>query len=149
MSTTPIGVVFDGTDVQDVDGLYLEITAGLDDSPTVRGEDVTVPYADGQVARPRRFHEMRILLTGHVRGVGATAGDAQADYRANVTAMRALFDPAADPADIVCTLEDGTTATAAARTLSVATVNVIPSEWSNVSIELLALEDWTLEVAGS
>lgn len=144
-----IGLTFDGNDIQDLDGLYLEITAGLDDSPAVRGEDVTVPYADGQTARPRRFHERRLLLTGFVRGVGSSSTEAQADYRANAYAMTSLFDPAADPADLVAILEDGQTATCAARTLSIATVKVIPSEFTNVSIEMLAVEDWTYELAGS
>lgn len=140
-----IGLTFDGTDVQDVNGLHLVITQGLGDSPTVRGTDVTVPGAAGQTARPRKFHERRILLGGpdsFVRGDGATEADRRADYRTNVRAMLTLFDAAAAPADLVATLEDGDTATIACRTLSVATVELVPGEWAAVSIELLALEDW-------
>lgn len=147
-----IGLTYAATDVQDFDGLHLEITQGLGDSPTVRGTDVTVPGAAGQTARPRKFHERRLLLAGpnsFVRGDGATEALRQADYRTNVRAMLALFDPAAAPADLVATLENGYTATIAARTLSVATVELVPSEWAAVSIELLALEDWTYEVVGS
>jgi hypothetical protein len=139
-----IGLTYGANDIQVLDGLYLEIVGGLDDSPTVRGEDVTVPYADGQTTRPRRFHERRILLAGHVTGTGATTALAQGDYRGNVKAMLALFDAAAAAADLVASLEDGTTATVAARTLSVVTVPVAPSEWSSVSIELLAVEDWAI-----
>lgn len=143
-----VGLTFDATDVQDLDGLYLEITSGLDDSPTVRGEDVTVPYADGQTARPRRFHERRLILTGFVRGSGADETAQRSDYRTNVRAMLTLFDPAADPADLVATLEDGYLATIAARTLSVVTTSDVPT-FARVSIELLAVEDWSYAVVGS
>lgn len=140
-----VGLTFDGTDIQDFNGLHLVITQGLGDSPTVRGTDVTVPGAAGQQARPRVFHERRILLAGpdsFVRGDGATEAARRADYRSNVRAMLALFDPTGAPAALVATLEDGDTATIAARTLSVATVELEPGEYAAVSIELLALEDW-------
>lgn len=147
MTTNPlttIGLTFDATDVQLEDALFLEIVSGLDTSATVRGEDVTVPYADGQTPRPRRFHERRILLAGYVTGNGATPALAAEYYRANVRAMLALFDPAADPAALVATLEGGaTTATITARTLSVISETYVPSLLSYVSIELLATEDWT------
>ena len=144
-----IALTYAASDVQDLDGRHLEITQGLGDSPTVRGTDVTVPGAAGQTARPRRFHERRILLTGFVRGSGATEADRQADYRTNVRAMLALFDATAAPADLVATLEDDATATIAARTLSVATVERVPGEWADVSIELLAVEEWSYVEAGS
>lgn len=144
-----IGLTFDGVDVQDIDGLFLELVGGLSDSPTVRGIDVTVPGADGQVARPRRFHERRPLLAGFVRGSGATQAIRQSDYRSNVRAMLSLFDATAEPADLVAALEDDATATIPARTLQVATVDVIPGEYANVSIEMLGIEDWAFEDAGS
>lgn len=156
MTTTAatIGLTYDGTDIQDLDGLFLEITQGLDDSPTsVRGVDVTVPGADGQTARPRRFHERRIVLAGFVRGSGFDTEDRQADYRANVRDMLVLFETgggaAYTPADLVVTLEDGSTQTVQARTLSVITVPVIPSEYSSVSVELLVVAAWTVEALGS
>ena len=149
-----IGLTYDGADIQVLDGLFLEITQGLDGSPTaVRGIDTTVPGADGQVARPRRFHERRIALEGFVRGVGATTADAQAEYRVNVRAMNILFETgggaAVEPKDLVCYLEDGTTATVPARTLAVEPTLRIPSEWSDVAVVLLAVEDWTYETPGS
>jgi hypothetical protein len=144
-----IGVSFGGFDVQDIDGLHLEITQGLNDSPTVRGIDVTVPGLDGQIVRPRKFHERRLLLSGFVRGSGSTHDDRQASYRANVRLMNALFDPALTPDDLVATLEDGSLATCAARTLDVKAPDVIPSEFAYVSIELLALEDWAYSGDGS
>jgi hypothetical protein len=144
-----IPLTFDGVDIQDLDGLHLEIVQGLNESPTVRGEDVTIPSADGQTYRPRRFHERRILLSGFVRGDGAAQSDRRADYRQNVKSMQALFSTTAAPADLVATLEDGTTATIVCRTLSVLSVERVPSEWADLSIELLALEDWAYEVIGS
>lgn len=155
MTTTaaPIGLNFDGVDIQDLDGLFLQITQGLSDSPTVRGIDVTVPKADGQTPRPRRFHERRIVLTGWVRGSGSTQADRRADYRVNVDAMLALFQTGGgagyEPADLIATPEDGSTRTVAARTLSVQTGEVVAGEFANVSIELLAVEDWTVEDLGS
>ena len=148
-SAATVGLTFAATDVQDLDGLFLEITQGLADSPTARGVDVTVPGAVGQVSRPRKFHERRLLLSGFVRGSGADHATRQADYRTNVRAMLTLFDATAAAADLVATLEDGATATIAARTLSIASVDQIAGEWTDLSIELLAVEDWAYVEAGS
>lgn len=138
-----IGLTFDGIDIQNLDGIYLELTGGLNDSPAVRGVDVIVPGAAGQVARPRRFHERRILLTGSVRGSGSTEDDRRAAYRTDMKTLLALFDTAANPADLVAELEDSTTGTIAARTLSVLSTETVPSEEAAISIELLAVEDWS------
>ena len=137
-----VGLTYAASDIQNLEGLFLEITQGLGDSPTVRGVDVVVPGLAGQVARPRKFHERRIVLTGFVHGTDL------ADYRTKVRAMLALFDATAAPADLVATLEDGDIATIAARTLSVAFVEVVPG-FADLSIELLATEDWTYTAAGS
>lgn len=142
-----IGLTFKGTDVQVLDGLFLEITQGLDDSPEVRGKDVTIPSAPGQLARPRVFHSRKPVLSGWVRGAGSTTADIQASYRTNVRAMNALFDPADAPGELVATLEDGWTATTQARTLSVIPLPEVPHEEAKVSIEMLALEDWVYEEA--
>lgn len=140
---------YNGVDVQDLDGIFLEITGGLSDSPTVRGVDVLIPKADGQTARPRRFQERRILISGFVRGTGSTQADQRADYRSNMRSLLSLFDAAAAPADLVAELEDGSTATVACRTLSVASVEPVQSEYGTVSIEMLAVEDWSIVDAGS
>lgn len=139
-----IGLTYAAADIQVYDGIYLELVGGLSESPTVRGQDVTVPYADGQTTRPRRFHERRILLAGHVSGTGASTALAQATFRGNVLTLLSLFDAAAAPADLVATLETGDTATIAARTLSAMVVEGALSLWAQVSIELLAVEDWTI-----
>lgn len=144
-----IGITFDGVDVQDIDGLFLEIVGGLSDSPTVRGIDVTIPGAAGQVARPRKFHERRPLLQGWIRGFGPNQDERQAVYRQGITAMLELFDATAVPAPLVLMLEDGSTASVDARTLQVATVELVKGEYANVSIEMLAVEDWVYEALGS
>lgn len=144
-----VGVTFNGQDVQDIDGLFLEITQGLADSPDVRGVDVVIPGADGQTARPRRFDQRKVMLTGWVRGSGAGQAAQRASYRGNVRLMLGVFDVTAAPADLVATLEDGSTATLVARTLSVASADELPGEFTNLSIELLAVADWVYEDAGS
>lgn len=153
-AVAPVGLVFDSVDLQDLDGLFLEITQGLSDSPSsVRGVDVTVPGTDGQTSRPRRFHERRLVLSGFVRGSGATHSDRQADYRGNIRAMLDLFETGGGasyaPPDLVATLEDGSIATIAARATSVVSVEVVSGEYANVSVELLAVEEWAYETPGS
>lgn len=144
-----VGLTYSGTDIQNIDGLFLEITQGLNDAPTVRGIDVTVPGRDGQIVRPRRFHERRLLLAGFVRGSGADDATQRIYYRANVRNMLTLFDATALPADLVASLEDGSTATISARTADVAAPPLIEGLFANVSIELLALSDWDYVEAGS
>jgi hypothetical protein len=147
-----IGLTYKAIDIQAPDfSIFLEITQGLDDSPDVRGVDVTVPAADEQTARPRRFHQRKILLAGHVMGNGSDQATARANYRLSRQVLSALFDATAAPGDLVATLEDGSTATIPCRTLpgGLAAIEVIPSEYARLSIELLAIEDWTIEVLGS
>lgn len=152
-ATATIGLTYDGADIQVLEGLYLELREGLDESPTERGVDVTVPGLDGQVPRPRRFHERRLLLSGWVRGSGDTTEERRADYRTTVRVMQQLFPSgggnAVEPADLVAQLENGATATIPCRCLSIAANNVIPSEFTYISIELLAVEDWVYETPSS
>lgn len=155
--TTPVAAIpltYDGDDIQlstdDQLELLLQITMGLNEPGDVRGQDVTVPYRDGQVVRPRRFHELPIALTGHARGIGATQDLRRAAYRQLMRYLRALFDPARMPADLVAELEDGSTATIAARPKPGMVVNeIIQSEYAELSIPMVAVEDWTIVDAGS
>jgi hypothetical protein len=143
-----IGVSFDGTDCQPSDlAFFLEIVVGFDDSPEVRGEDVTIPYADGRVARPRRFDRRRILLEGFVMGDGDDHDEQRADYRANRRTLSQLFDPTATPATLTLTLEDGSVWAITARTLSLVVTEVVQSLYATVSVELEAVSDW--EAIGS
>lgn len=145
-----IGLTYDGVDLQPADlGYHLYLVSGLDDSPDVRGEDVTIPYLAGRLARPRRFDHRRIILEGFARGLGSDQATSRADYRAVRRGLAELFDPAREIADLVATLEDGSVATIAARPLSLVGIEAIPSEYAALSVELEAIEDWSVEVAGS
>lgn len=146
-----VGLTYDGTDLQDPDGILLEITRGLFETGDTRGVDVTVPGLDGQVVRPRRFHERRILLAGYVRGDGMDQATRRADFWNNLDQLRTLFDETGLPKALVATVPDGTTRTCDARTLPDGRIVVeqIQSEFATVSIELVALEDWLIEATGS
>jgi len=150
-SIAPVALTYDGTDIQDTDGIFLEITLGLFETGDTRGVDVTVPGADGQVVRPRRFHQRKVLLAGFVRGVGVDQSSARAAYWGNLDAVRTLFDETGLPKDLVATLPDGSVRTIAARTIPDGRIlnEQAASEFAFVSIELLALEDWSVEEAGS
>jgi hypothetical protein len=72
-----------------------------------------------------------------------SSGD-RANFRANAHAVRTLFDPTAEPADLVAALEDGSTATIAARTLNAVWDQRAP-EIAAVSIELESVDpDWSI-----
>lgn len=134
-----IGLTYDGgsTDIQAVPGIFLEIAQGLDELPEVRGVDTVVPSLPGRVAGSRVLDRLSILLEGVV--TGAT----ESDYRASMLALRALFDPTLALRDLVATLEDGSTATVSARSVSIAAART--SRWSStVSVELEALSDWSV-----
>lgn len=146
-----IGLTFDGVDLQRSDfSLFLEVVKGVNEGPRVRGVDTVVPGLGGRIARNRISDGFVVGLQGYVSGVG-TGEDQQrkrfADRRAEI---RALFDPTADPANLVATLEDGTTLTCAARTLpSMLWDQIVPS-MARLSLELESLDaDWTVTVAGS
>lgn len=140
-----IGLTFDGNDLQPSDGsLFLEITSGLNEPPEVRGVDVVVPASAGQIPRTRKPDRLTIVLTGYVQGIGADQDASRIAFRTVVDNVRGLFDTAADPADIVATMEDGSTRTNTARTMNVIWNEVIKSEFATVSVELLSVvPDWT------
>lgn len=138
-----IPLTYDAIDLQDLDlGIFLEITEGLNETGEVRGRDVVVPSLAGQTARNRKFHQLKVVLTGIVRGNGTGQDDRQADYRQQSRYLRTLFDPARLPADLVLTTEDGAIATIAARPLNTIWNELVKSEFAQVSIELLAVGDW-------
>lgn len=140
-----IGLTFNGTDLQASDfGIFLEITRGLNESPGVRGVDLVVPARAGRIVRNRKADALSIELRGWVMGAGATEALQRIDFRTNAKAVRALFDPKAEPAALVATLEDSTTATIAARTLNSMWEQADP--WTAaVSIELESVApDWTI-----
>lgn len=139
-----IGLTFRGTDIQDLDGLFLEITGGLDELPEVRGEDTVVPGLAGRVSQNRIADRRELELEGYVRGVGADEEGDRSAYRTNVIAMQALFDPTLDPGELVASLEDGSTATINARALNIVGAQKMPS-FKLVSVKLESVDpNWVI-----
>lgn len=143
-----IGLTYRGSDIQDTDGIFLEIVRGLLDGREVRGVDLIVPSSEGQIVRNRVAHRRMIELRGWIRGVDTGGEDAdREDFAANRDVFTTLFDETLDPGDLVATLEDGSERTIAARTLNVLPDQVVPS-FVRVSVELESVApDWT--VSGS
>lgn len=141
----PIGLAYDGVDVQTSDlQIFLEIIWGT--TPSVRGSDVIVPGLAGRIEGNRINDLLVIPLEGLVRANPATTttATARASFRDNVQTVRSLFAPNRARANLVATLEDGTTATISARPLpGIIVAEVIASEVARISIELEAYGDWT------
>lgn len=143
-----VGLTFSGTDIQQLDSIFLEIRRGLGEVVDVRGVDLVVPSRAGQIVRNRVGHRLSILLEGYVRGVGMltsgeTAESSDRDaFATNRAALRALFDPTAAPAALLATLEDGTSQTIDARTLNIVFDELVPTH-HRVSIEMESVDpDW-------
>lgn len=121
------------TDIRLADGSrYFYIVRGwLDDIPAVRGEDDDAPGRPGRIQGNRVAQLRRIILQGQLKGSGATEAAAQASFLALVQGMATLWDPTADPWNLVAGdlyrgLAAGQTATIAVRT-----VNLVPSHEFN------------------
>ena len=73
-----------------------------------------------------------------------SSGD-RATFRTNVKVLRALFDPTAEPANLVAALEDGTTATIAARALPTSLWTQHTPDVAEVDYELESVDpDWVI-----
>jgi hypothetical protein len=141
----PIGLTFDGTDLQDSDfGIFLEIVSGLYDGLSVRGVDTTVPGFIGRIPRNRIADRRVIQLAGWVSGTGTTLDEQRSTFRNNVQAVAAAFDLTAAPATLEAALEDGTSITIDARTIEVHFGEMIASVLQRVEIDLESVDpDWT------
>ena len=143
-----VGLTYRGTDIQDLDGIFLEIYRGLFEPVEVRGVDLVVPSATGQSVRNRKGHRRSIGLRGWIRGVDSSApideaGD-RADFATNRAAFETLFDPTLDPGALVATLEDGSSRTIDARTLNAIPDQAVPT-LVYVDIELESVDpNWTV-----
>jgi hypothetical protein len=142
-----LGLTFSGTDVQDFEGLFLEVVSGLYDGTDVRGEDVTIPYLEGQIPRARRLHTRRIMLKGFCRGSGATQDLRRLAYRASRTNAELLFAQDAMPDDLVVLYSDGSSRTITARTLNIIAIELVPSEYASLDIELLSTDPGWVDIA--
>jgi hypothetical protein len=140
-----IGLTYDGTDIQAADfGVFLELVRGLNEPPAVRGVDLIVPSRAGRIVRNREADALTIELRGYVMGSGSTEALQRISFRTNAKIVRALFDTSAEPADLVASLEDSTTATISARTLNSIWDQTDP--WTAaVSIELESVDpEWVV-----
>lgn len=146
-ATLPLEI--DGTDVQqDPIGIFLELVRGLNEGPSVRGEDDIVPSLEGRIALNRVGDTWRLEVRGWIAGVGATGALQRASYRALASQVRTLFDPRRDPVAVVVSLEDGSVATIMARPLPTPLwTEHVPGFLAEVSFELEAVEDWDFEAA--
>ena len=89
-------LVADTLELQDLSaGYWFEITrGGLDSSFEVRGSDTIIPGKAGRQARDRTADSMPVVLHGIVFGI---SGDMGESYLSRMTALKAVFDPTADP----------------------------------------------------
>lgn len=141
-----IALTYAGTDVQQNPiGIFLEIARGLNEVAEVRGSDTVVPGLAGRVSRNRVADRRTIELRGLVAGSGATEAAQRSSFRTLVNTVRTLFSPTAAPANLVATLENGTTGTIAARTLPTLLWDQLGPSVARVSIELESVApDWTV-----
>ena len=149
--TSPIvsvGLTFDGTDLQPSDlSFCLWIVSGLNQTPTVRGVDVTVPALAGRIEANRVNDMLPIILEGFCRGdqTATNTADRREAYRVTARTLRSLFASNRERADLVATLEDGTELTIAARPLPGMIWNeIVLSEYAAISIELEGVDDWAI-----
>jgi hypothetical protein len=143
-----IGLTFGGSDVQNgTFGIFLEIKSGLVGGVSVRGTDTIVPGLAGRIVRNRKRDRRVIELRGFVTGnAGSTSESSQrSSFRDKWQALEAIFDvSAAAPANLVATLEDGTTATIACRTLDILPGDQPVPTFQEVSVELESVvPDWS------
>src|SRR5689334_19818953 len=106
-SVAVVGLTYDSEDIQTIPGLFLEIVVGLNETPSVRGVDTTIPTAPGRVPRARVADTLRIELRGFVAGSGSGESGDRAAFATLRQTVRTLFSPTRAPADLVATLEDG------------------------------------------
>lgn len=145
-----IGLTFDSTDIQQNPiGIFLEIKRGMYEGPEVRGSDTVVPSRTGRIARNRVADRWVIELEGYVAGRGATEAAQREHFLDLVDIVRALFDPTSLPATLSAEMQDGGTRTIEARTLPTVLWDQVVPSMARVSVQLEAVEDWVVTVAGS
>ena len=147
MSVAVIGLTYGGTDIQDLDGIYMEIIRGLAERPSVRGSDTVVPGLAGRIRRSRVNDLLTIELRGWVRGSGADESEQRSDFATNRLNFRTIFNPTLGDQDLVATLEDGTTATISAQASDRTIWNQVVPSFAEVSVELDSIDpDWVHSV---
>ena len=139
-----VALTYRGTDIQNIPGgIFLEIVEGLNEPPSVRGSDWTVPGAPGRQFRSRVADVRTIELRGYVSGEGVGEAADRSDFATLRETMRALFDPTLDPGVLAATLENGAAATINARSLPTQVWDQVVPAMFRVSIELESVDpDW-------
>jgi hypothetical protein len=146
-ATLPLTV--DGTDVQqDPIGIFLELVHGLNEGPSVRGEDDTVPSLEGRTPLNRVGDTWRLEVRGWIAGVGPTGALQRASYRTLASQVRTMFDPRRQPISVAVVLEDGSVASIMARPQPTPLwTEHVPGFLAEVSFELEAVEEWDFEAS--
>lgn len=93
-------LTFRGTDLQTAT-IHLDLRSGYVEPPTVRGEDDVIPGAAGRDVGARRADARRIVLEGHVRGVGGDRDARALSFRTASDALAAVLDRALDPGTLI------------------------------------------------
>lgn len=149
--TSPVAIItlsWDGHDIQDINGLHLELVDGGPDQPAfVRGRDDIIPGRAGRSIRNRVSDNRDVDLAGFVTGVGATDALLQSDYWTNRLLLTSWFVPTADPATLTATLPNGDVYTIDARPQAPFRINEKLPGYALVGITLESVDpDWTLQV---
>jgi hypothetical protein len=123
--------------------VLLRIVRGIGEVMSVRGRDTVIPGATGMTPRNRVKHDLVIELRGMVMGTGADEAAQRASLVTLRAEMRTLFDPSAAPGTLVATLENGSTQDITARAINLMWGDDRISTYRELSVELLAVEDWS------
>lgn len=142
-----VGLTYDAEDVQlDDFTLYLTIKTGLDELPTVRGEDVIVPTRAGRIEANRVNDILQIVLVGVVQQDPAETDQdtAKAGWRIMMKFVRTLFAANRERAQLVADLEDGSVAYIDARPMNILIQDRIDGVYASLNIELEGYDDWLI-----
>lgn len=144
-------LAFAATDLQPSDRSFvLWVERGLNDIPTVRGEDIVVPHLTGRTAAARVADTMIIELKGWILANGATPDIIAGAFRTVVEALKAVFDPAAGYQTLSATLEDGSAATIQARVTALVIDEKVASHVASVDVQMESIDPyWVITPAGS
>lgn len=146
MSTAvaPVTLTYSGTDIQDLEGIFLEIIRGAPGEPSeVRGRNDIALGRDGQVVRNKRVNLRIVELVGWIKGTGATEATQRSDYWDNRLDFEALFS-AVDVDDLVATLPNGESYTLSCRLRPPVLFRQIAPAYATLSLELESVDpDWT------
>jgi hypothetical protein len=94
-------ITYRGTQLQ-TEKVYFDLWTGYAEPASFRGEDVTIPGADGVVWMPKVSDIREIELRGHIRGVGATEAERAASWRVSTDAViSVLMDYTAAPGTLL------------------------------------------------